>query len=275
LDKPAILQIETLNTCNARCTFCPVSKLKRPRGVMSDELFKKIIDDAAENVPEVAAILPFLNGEPFLDKKIFERIAYINEKVPTAQVFLFTNGYLMTPEIVEKMQKVKITRLNVSLNAMTEETHQSLMGLPLQPVLDNIDYLVAHRPEGMTEINLSLIDWVGPKLEFFKAMDKYPVGSGVSLYHVSYKNWAGNPNVTQPFNKFNYQPCNRVWQMFVLWDGRVNLCCMDAEGDKILGDLNKQTILEVFNSPEHKRYRKMNDTYRRNELDLCKTCTMG
>src|SRR5438876_4286908 len=38
------VSIETTNICNANCIFCAFQYQKRPTGVMSIELFRKIID---------------------------------------------------------------------------------------------------------------------------------------------------------------------------------------------------------------------------------------
>ena len=45
---PEIVQIESTNICNAKCVFCPRDDMHRRQGVMSVELFKKIVDECAE-----------------------------------------------------------------------------------------------------------------------------------------------------------------------------------------------------------------------------------
>lgn len=44
--------------------------------------------------------------------------------------------------------------------------------------------------------------------------------------------------------------CYFPWtSMSVLWDGRVVTCCVDSNGVQVLGDLNSQSIQEVWNGP--------------------------
>ena len=45
---PEIVQIESTNICNAKCVFCPRDEMERKQGVMSWELFKKIVDECAD-----------------------------------------------------------------------------------------------------------------------------------------------------------------------------------------------------------------------------------
>jgi hypothetical protein len=59
----------------------------------------------------------------------------------------------------------------------------------------------------------------------------------------------------------------------VLWDGRVSLCCFDAEGAVILGDLKTQTLREVFGGDKAVGIRLAHVEGRRQELPLCNTCT--
>ena len=42
---PEIVQIESTNICNAKCVFCPRDEMHRRQGVMSFELFRKIVDE--------------------------------------------------------------------------------------------------------------------------------------------------------------------------------------------------------------------------------------
>lgn len=37
--------------------------------------------------------------------------------------------------------------------------------------------------------------------------------------------------------------------MSVLWDGRVVTCCMDSNGVQVIGDLNSQSVQDVWNGP--------------------------
>jgi hypothetical protein len=62
--------------------------------------------------------------------------------------------------------------------------------------------------------------------------------------------------------------------MTVLWDGKVNLCCMDPLGRKIFGDLNHQTVAEVWLSKERQRYATMHTEGRGAECEVCRDCNI-
>ena len=70
---PSHIGIETTNNCNLDCIMCPRHDMTRPVQDMDMELFKKIINDIKGEV-EMVWLQHY--GEPFLDKKIFEKIFF-------------------------------------------------------------------------------------------------------------------------------------------------------------------------------------------------------
>lgn len=261
------LQIETTNLCNGKCVFCPVPTMKRECGFMTMPLFKKIIDDAVEMDPEMC--LPFLNGEPFLDPLIFDRIAYVNDKLPNAKVMLYSNGNLLNAEKARKLSELRVKGINFSINAVSNESRQALMGLDLDVALENIFRYRMFDPT--VDLAASMIldpTYVtGFEAEEFKA---YFSGKGIMPRVFLPGNWAGKLRPT-----FNTRQicCRPESHMTVLIDGRVSLCCFDAEGEVILGDLNTETIKGVWDGERSSAVRKANAEGRRKDLELCSKCT--
>ena len=66
-------------------------------------------------------------------------------------------------------------------------------------------------------------------------------------------------------------PC--IWpfrNLVVLSDGRVVLCCVDYDGIYALGNLNNQTISEVWNSSEYREIRELHFKGRGDKIKLCR-----
>lgn len=91
------IEIETINRCNGICPFCPVNvnEPQRPYAKMSEQLFKKIIDDL-EKDNYSGKISLFSNNEPFLDERIESFIQYAKTHLPNARHAMYTNGTLLT-----------------------------------------------------------------------------------------------------------------------------------------------------------------------------------
>ena len=60
--------------------------------------------------------------------------------------------------------------------------------------------------------------------------------------------------------------------MSVLWDGRVVTCCMDSNGVQVLGDLNVQTVQEVWNGPVLSGVRKDFANLEYGKFPVCLSC---
>ena len=93
------IEIETINRCNNDCSFCPVNRNDdtRPFCKMSEELFKKIIDELAQNNYS-GYISLFSNNEPLVDVRIFQFLKYAKDKLPNATHCMYTNGILLDDE---------------------------------------------------------------------------------------------------------------------------------------------------------------------------------
>src|SRR6476619_8029501 len=90
---PEIVQIESTNICNAKCVFCPRDEMHRRQGVMSLELFKKIVDECAEL--GITHVRVHNYGEAFLDRHLTEKVRYAKQK-GIREVGMISNGSLIT-----------------------------------------------------------------------------------------------------------------------------------------------------------------------------------
>lgn len=261
MNEPLVLQIETTNLCNAKCIFCPHSKIKE-LGTMNDKLFKKILKEAKE-IKSLQKIIPMLNGEPFMDPNFIKRLKMINRALPNIPIWVFTNGSLLTPKLVKKLKDINNLSMIFSLNAATKETRKRLMGLDdywHTVIMIEVYKYITGKPFTVTMIRYP--DIKGKELKAF--LGRWGPGGQI----VPYKNFAGNIyNTKKPMLN-----CHRARaQMTVNWKGQVTLCCMDMLSEVIFGDLNKQTIQEVWNSPSRQFYVNAHSTGKIVK-GLCENC---
>ena len=120
--------------CNLRCKHCYLGQRRfEPAGgrnpsvpgELSTAEIKHIIDDVA-----AAGCLRFLitGGEPFLRPDLLEVVQYAKKK--GLLVILYTNGTLLTQEIVEQLAKSPPLYLEITLYGMTLETYETVTGIP-------------------------------------------------------------------------------------------------------------------------------------------------
>ena len=269
IEVPKTVSIETTNRCNASCSFCPNNSLARNRLTMSDELFKKIISDCMEFNPEY--IEPFLNGEPLMDSKIFERITYIRENLPETKIKLYTNGNLLTPEKTDLLAQIGIEELFVSINSLNCSKYMEVMGLDLKKTLSNMEYLINKRDFVANKIVFRMTRTNDTSLFEQDQFIRYCDELGVKSYIVGLFNYKGSIESDLPIPNY---PCEHIERVDILSNGNVTLCCMDQEGEYSWGNVKNSSILEIFNGKKASLYKNLHREGKRNHIAPCYSCNL-
>ena len=265
---PDVVRIETTNACNAKCVICPHHKMARPVRRMDNRLFAQIIDECAVGRPKEIHLHNF--GEPLLDKALEGRIRYAKQRT-SARVKIFSNGSLVTRERARAMIEAGLDEIKISMDGATREEFQRIRPpLKYDQVVQNIKDLVAVRNEmgAATRIRFACCS-TSDKESTMQSLENLVDGFSFGKIH----NWHG-PEETIEVGGVR-KPCSRLWRTFtVLADGNVALCCLDYDGQVILGRLDEKTRIEkIWNNDAYQRVRRLHREARQAELSLCRYCT--
>lgn len=265
------LQLETIAVCNAACQFCPYPTMKRKRGVMSQELFEKIIRDAAD-IKLISQVSFQGLGEPLLDGKIVERIRLVNKLRKGWETTMFTNGSRLTVQKALDLEKAGLSVLYVSLNAIEPRQRSEIMKLnDFNHVASVLDEVIERCRDMRVVMRVVVKAIVGHDWLAGEATEEFTRRWGHRAFLHIEGNWAGQ---TWKMRRPRTDVCSRaVGQIMVLWDGRISLCCFDGEGEVIFGDLNTQTLKEAYSNPEWVKYRERHVSGQTAGLKLCDGCT--
>jgi molybdenum cofactor biosynthesis enzyme MoaA len=268
---PRLVAIETTSACNAKCAFCPNSVMARDHQAMSDDIFRKIVDDCATF--DLLAIEPFLNGEPFMDPQIIPRLQYIRERLPKTKLRVYTNGYGMTDKRVDALLDLGIDHLFVSLNTLDPAKYEAVMGLRLERTLRNIDYAVdgSRRKRLAREITIRMTRTQETTAEDEKRFVAFCRDKNVNCMIVGLFNYLGDVRSPLPVPNF---PCEHLTRVDVLSNGTVTLCCMDAEGQYSWGDVTQASVLDIYNGDRARAYREAHRKGQRRKMPPCDTCNL-
>jgi radical SAM protein with 4Fe4S-binding SPASM domain len=110
------------NRCNLNCLHChqdssPISSYPE---LTTSQAFKVIDNMSKAGV----AILTFSGGEPLLRRDLFDTIRRATDSGMLCTIA--SNGILMTEEVVEKLSKAGIRRVEIGLDGARAETHDFL-----------------------------------------------------------------------------------------------------------------------------------------------------
>lgn len=234
------VEIETVNRCNGMCSFCPVSvkNEKRPYAVMKEELFKKIINELSD-MNYCGRIALFSNNEPLIDKRIVQFHEYARERLPNARMHLYTNGTLMNKalflELIKYLDELIIDNYDQDLN--------------LIPASQMIKEYAEEHPDILSKVTIVL-----------RKPNEILTSRGGDAPNRTIVSIEKNISCVYPFQQLIIRP-----------DGKVSLCCNDPIGRSTMGDVNKQTILEIWNGEKFKNVRKLILNGREN-FSHCKHC---
>ncbi|HLD07269.1 MAG TPA: radical SAM/SPASM domain-containing protein [Candidatus Nanoarchaeia archaeon] len=265
-NKPNIHCIELTNACNLRCTMCFMDIMKRKKNFMKFSVFKKIIDENHKNM-NLVYLQAF--GESTLHKELPEFIRYAKSK--NVRTGLHTNGTLLTKELSNAMMDSGLYSIRFSIDGITEEKYNKIrIGGDFERLQQNIkDFVeIKNAHHYTTRIAVQIIHMNETKDDiaaFKKEWDREGIDEVIVRKHI---NWR---------RQWDYQrtvPCLYVWKsVVILWNGDVALCCNDWDGDLILGNMEHQTLEEVWNGP---RYQMVREKMIKGQIDFkpCKGCNV-
>jgi hypothetical protein len=275
---PAVIMIENTNCCNARCVMCPRETLTRKSGFMPFELFEKIIREisGAKRQP-VVHLHGF--GEPLLDTSLPDRIR-LAKALGIKQTYLVTNASLLCPETAKKIIRAGLDEMKISFYGTDQESYSATMRrLDFNVSLNNIREFVRIRKDLKKKTPKLILQYLpqeanGAKTEKFESLWR-PVldkNAGDCLNISSLDNFGGGRAYNRVGEKI-VSVCFYPWAaLSVLCDGRAVTCCMDYNGLQGVGDLNFQSVMEIWNGPVLSTIRKNFGKFDYSGFPTCLCC---
>jgi hypothetical protein len=249
MDYPMEVSVETMALCNAACTFCPYPTIDRKGEKMPDELLNRLVDEMI-SWDRPVYFSPFKLNEPLLDKRTLPLCERINASSDNMVIRLFTNGSALTPDNIESISQLsRVSYLWVSLNSHIHDEYEKLMGLKFEKTAKNLDYL--HEQDFPHAVMLSTVGYPNEPFRRY-CYDRWPKFESIAIKKDA---WLGytEAQVTQVPDT----ACSRWFELSVMANGVVSMCCMDSGEDKrwSIGDVKNHTLYEVYNAPRWKERR--------------------
>jgi MoaA/NifB/PqqE/SkfB family radical SAM enzyme len=248
LDFPSEVVLETTRHCNLACVICPYPTLKRPKGEMELGLFRKIIDEVAATSPKTRIWLALM-GEPLLGRNLAAKIDYAVGA--GMRVFLNTNATYLEGAAADHILHSGIDSVIVSMDATTKETYAQIRRQgEFERVERNVgDFLDRARELGSSApklvVQFIVMDENEHEADEFKA--KWLERGAVVKMRLKL-GW-GLAVETTDLRKAKVErfPCPWLLRtMSIQWNGIVNQCDGDYEGQYSPGDVTRQTLSQLW-----------------------------
>ncbi len=269
--RPRFIQLETVTKCNAKCPFCPQNEIVRDPARMPTKTWKKIIDDTRG---WGVTYRPFLTNEPFVDNRMPEIVRYIKDHDPSARVEFNTNGELVTEKLAGELLAAGVDIMRFSIDGLSRETYEpSRIGIDFQKVMDRVQGFLSlwdqggYRDRVFTEIRMIEVPENAHEVQGYREFWQ-PKCSEVLVTKLYQWPWTG-----QRPEDVVLKPCLKILdELFFYTNGKATLCCWDVHEKAVIGDVNQQSVQDIWEGYTAQCLRAVLDDGRRDLIHLCSRC---
>lgn len=291
---PRWIQFQTINACQASCRMCPYPVYKDvfARGRMDDALFEKIVAEVAAR-SDVDTLIPMLQNEPFLDKRLFDKVARIKAATSgRVRVELVTNGAFLTDETIARVRESGVDVLDVSLDAVSREVYRRVrVGLDFDAVIAGVERLIAADLPS-TKVFVRLVR-VRDNAREVTAFARQWRARGVPVFIYTAHDRAGSvekfddalripegeltwlQRMERRASRLYMRHCPIPFAMTsILHDGQMLMCVHDWGRKVVVGNVRDATIAELWNGPRMREIRSALSERRYDDVAACRDCSL-
>jgi radical SAM protein with 4Fe4S-binding SPASM domain len=266
--------VETTAKCNLYCPMCPRENYKQPKEDMPDEIFDRLVTESGRSAEHMMLIGL---GEPFMDRKIFDRIEYCERH--NISTLLSTNGTFLDEKTSARLLNSSLEHITLSFDGATRESYEYYRkGAKFDKVRDNFVRFarMKHERRSKLQVVVQMVRMernageVDAFIRFWRAVP------GVDQIRIK----EDETNLLQrdaghPAEDWKH-PCHYLWRgpMYVKHNGDVYPCCQSYMLDgRPVGNIGEQSLQQIWNSRAIHDMRRLHTAGRANEIDVCARCT--
>lgn len=288
LSTPFVIFIDPSDACNFKCRFCPTSdrelmkSVGRPWARMDYELFEKIVGDILCFPEKVKVLRMYKDGEPLLNRNLERMIAYAKKMNAAERVDTTTNASLLTRERGKALVDAGLDRINISVYGVSTEHYKAFSDAKVEfsTIVENIRnfYEVKGECEMLVKVNGDTLNEEEKSLfleVFGDYTDKIFIEHTMSCWpnfqlrgvEVNQEKGIYGQDIEEvdacpyPFYSFSINS-----------DGTVSVCFLDWGRKQKVGDVKSESVVDIWNGPQMKAYRKMFLSGNRKKHPQCGNC---
>lgn len=277
---PVVFNLESTNSCNMRCGFCPRTTLMtRPVKTMAPDVFMRVAlqltphpaplwqrwlefaertygipqNEQSENafflyiLPRVVVLHGY--GDPLLDPRIADYVGILHRAdIPT---YFSCNPANIRPDRIQRVMENGLDYLKFSVDSISAPARGEDVWLrDFDNILAVLDMKEKHGYQ--TQIIITMID-LGQKE--YDILHSSFAGMGVYIYQKS-PDQAWLTGKDKPGSIHWSEFCQFPWSsMSIHSDGLAVSCSEDYEDEIVLGDARIQTLKDIWNGAEYAKFR--------------------
>lgn len=265
--------VETTAKCNLYCPMCPRETHKQPKEDMTDEIFTRLVRESGRSGEHMMLIGL---GEPFMDRKIFDRIEYCERhKIST---LLSTNGTFFDEKTCARLLDTPLEHITLSFDGATKQSYEYYRkGANFDKVRDNFVRFarMKHERRAKLQVVVQMVRMERNAAEVEDFIRYWSAVPGIDQVRIK----EDETNLLQPEGGHAPQdwkfPCHYLWRgpVYVKHNGDVYPCCQSYMLDgKPIGNLTEAPLATIWNSGDMQHFRRLHAAGRAGEIDMCSRC---
>lgn len=291
---PFSISIEPTTACNLRCPECPsgLRAFSRPTGNLRSDFFRKTIDDLHR---DLSFLIFYFQGEPYINPDFLDMVQYASQR--GIYTITSTNGHFLNEENARKTIESGLDRLIISVDGSTQEVYEQYRKSgKLEVVLQGARNVVKWKKKLKSKTPHLIFQFLVVRPNEHQIPEIYQLAEEIGIDEVRLKtaqiyDYAqGNPLIPNQDRYSRYrrqadgsyriknQLLNHCWKLWhacvITWDGVVVPCCFDKDAQYRMGNLQEQSLREVWQQQPYREFRQQL-MKGRDKIDICTNCTEG
>ena len=291
---PFSISIEPTTACNLRCPECPsgLRAFSRPTGNLRSDFFRKTIDDLHL---DLSFLIFYFQGEPYINPDFLDMVQYASQR--GIYTITSTNGHFLNEENARKTIESGLDRLIISVDGSTQEVYEQYRKSgKLEVVLQGARNVVKWKKELKSKTPHLIFQFLVVRPNEHQIPEIYNLAEEIGIDEVRLKTaqiydyTQGNPLIPNQDRYSRYrrqadgsyriknQLLNHCWKLWhacvITWDGVVVPCCFDKDAQYRMGNLQEQSLREVWQQQPYREFRQQL-MKGRDKIDICTNCTEG
>lgn len=257
-DFPMHLDFDLVDACNMQCPLCHQAYRTREAARLTANDIERIFSEAGRY--NLYAVNFGASSEPLLAADLLFEAMEAASSAGVMDIFLHTNGLLLSDSIRERLLDSPVSHLCVSLDAVTKETYVKCRGLD---VLDNIEQNVLAlldlretRGKGLPTIRVSFCNNPENFHEKDAFVEKWQ--DVVDMVEIqNYRDVGGNIDVDVAKHTDTRFECIDPFRRAMIWpSGVMSLCCGYKDEDVLIGSIRENFIHDLWQSEKYQDIRR-------------------
>ena len=258
------VRIETTSLCQANCTICPRDKMTRRKCTMSNEHFRRLVDESISLGANEISLFGY--GEPLMDKMLWIKLVHCFDMGTN----ITTNAALLDKNASNILITSGLKRIRFSAHGFGKNYENVHKGLRWNEFLNNINgFIETNEKFGHSCITeVSVIPMHGETVEEIRNFWE-PMVDFLEIWKPH--NWTDGKKFRPTARK--KKTCGRPFRgpVQINADGMMMVCCFDYDAKLTVGNTHENSIQEILGG---EKFQKIREAHRTGNLDglICQTC---